>query len=75
MTDLTPDEITLVQFENTKENLISQMVVYGIDRDQARIQVEGLVTWTMRAKEAIDRAVSEGKAGVQMGRRQDQEGT
>lgn len=55
--ELTPGEQDLVRFEGAKENLISQMVIYGIDRAQARIQVEGLVTLTIRAQEAIRSAV------------------
>lgn len=36
-------------FNNAKENLIDQMVLYGIDEEQATIQVESLIEATRNA--------------------------
>ncbi len=55
--ELTPDEQDVARFEVAKTNLVDQMVLYGIDERQARIQVESLVALTVRAQEAINRAV------------------
>lgn len=53
--DLTPEEQTLVRFEVAKRNLVEQMVLYGINGEQARIQVESLVVLALSAGKVIEK--------------------
>lgn len=53
--ELSPEEKTLIRFEVAKRNLVEQMVLYGINKEQACIQVESLVKLTLAAGKVIEK--------------------